>query len=126
VPLVGDIQADGLTVRQLQSSIADKLKDYITAPVVTVTLTRIFSKSVSIVGQVMKPGVFSLGSPMTVMELLARAGGFTLDAKPKKIKIIRKAQGKSVTFPFNYNDMINGRDMKQNILLNNGDIVVVP
>ena len=126
VPLVGDIQADGLTVRQLQDSIAAKLRDYVTTPMVTVTVTKVLSKSVSIVGQVLKPGVFPLGSPTTVMELLARAGGLTLDAKPKKIKVIRKEQGKSITLPFNYNDMIEGKDLKQNILLNNGDIVVVP
>lgn len=126
VPLLGDIQADGLTVRQLQDEIAGKLKDYVTAPVVTVTVIRIFSKSVSIVGQVVKPGVFPLGSPITVMELLARAGGLTLDAKPKKMKIIRKEQGKSITLPFNYNDMINGKNLKQNIFLKSGDIVVIP
>ncbi len=126
MPLAGDILADGFSVKQLQDSIANKLKDYITAPVVTVTVTRIVSKSVSVVGQVSKPGVYPIGSPTTVMEMLARAGGLTLDAKPKKIKIIRKNQGKSITLPFNYNDMINGKDLKQNIILNNGDIVVVP
>jgi polysaccharide export outer membrane protein len=126
LPLVGDIQADGLTVRQLQDSIAIKLKDYITAPIVTVTVVKIFSQSVSVVGQVLKPGVVSLGAPMTVMELLARAGGLTLDAKSKKIKILRKEQGKTITLPFNYNDIINGTNLNQNILLKNGDVVVVP
>jgi polysaccharide export outer membrane protein len=126
MPLAGDVQADGLTVRQLQDAIAEKLKEYVTAPVVTVTVIRIYSQSVSIVGQVLKPGVFSLGAPMTVMELLARAGGLTLDAKSKKIKIIRKEGTNTVTLPFNYNDMISGKDLNQNILLKNGDIVVVP
>jgi polysaccharide biosynthesis/export protein len=95
LPLAGDVLANGLTVKQLQDSIAHKLKDYITTPIVTVTVVKIFSQSVSVVGQVVKPGVFSLGAPMTVMELLARAGGLTLDAKPKKIKILRKDQGKT-------------------------------
>ena len=71
LPLAGDVQADGLTVKQLQDEIADKLKDYITTPIVTVTVVRILSQSVSVVGQVLKPGVISLGAPMTVMELLA-------------------------------------------------------
>ncbi len=126
LPLAGDVLANGLTVKQLQDSIAHKLKDYITTPIVTVTVVKIFSQSVSVVGQVLKPGVFSLGAPMTVMELLARAGGLTLDAKPKKIKILRKDQGKTITLPFNYNDIVNGRDLQQNILLMNGDVVVVP
>jgi polysaccharide biosynthesis/export protein len=126
LPLAGDVQADGMTVKQLQDEIADKLKDYITTPIVTVTVVRILSQSVSVVGQVLKPGVISLGAPMTVMELLARAGGLTLDAKPKKIKILRKEQGKTITLPFNYNDIINGTNLNQNILLKNGDVVVVP
>jgi len=126
LPLVGDLMADGLTVKQLQDTITDKLKDFITAPVVTVTITRIFSKSVSIVGQVQKPGVYTVGSPMTVIELLARAGGPTIDAKTKKIKIFRREDGKTLTFLFNYNDMISGKNLTQNILLRSGDEVVVP
>jgi polysaccharide biosynthesis/export protein len=126
LPLLGDIKAEGLTVKQLQDQVADKLKEYVTAPVVTVTVIRILSQSVSIVGQVPKPGVFSLGAPITIMELLARAGGVTFDAKSKKIKIIRKEGGKSITIPFNYNDMVSGKDLNQNILVKNGDIIVVP
>jgi len=127
LPLIGDLTADGLTVKQLQDTIAGKLKEYyVTVPIVTVTITRIFSKSVSIVGQVQKPGVYTIGSPTTVLELLARAGGLTIDAKGKKIKIFRKEDGKSITFLFNYNDMLNGKNMSQNILLKNGDQIVVP
>jgi polysaccharide export outer membrane protein len=126
LPLVGDVLADGLTVKQLQDTITNKLKEYITAPVVTVTVTKIFSKSVSIVGQVQKPGVYIIGSPTTVFELLARAGGPTIDAKTKKIKIFRKESGKPLTFLFNYNDMISGKNLDQNILLKSGDEVVVP
>ena len=125
-PLVGDVLADGLTVKQLQGTITEKLKEYITAPTVTVTVTRIFSKSVSIVGQVGKPGVYTIGSPMTVIELLSRAGGPTIDAKTKKIKIFRKENGKTLTFLFNYNDIVSGMNLSQNILLKNGDEVVVP
>jgi polysaccharide biosynthesis/export protein len=126
VPLVGDILADGLTVRQLQDSLGEKLKDYVKTPLVTVTVIKVVSKSAALMGQVAKPGVYSLGSPTTVMELLARAGGFTQDAKPKKIKIIRSENGKSITIPFNYNDIIGGKNLQQNILLKNGDIVAVP
>ncbi len=126
LPLIGDIIADGVSVKQLQDTITNRLKEYITAPVVTVTIIRIFSKSVSIVGQVQKPGVYTIGSPMTVIELLARAGGPTIDAKTKKIKIFRKEGGKIITFLFNYNDMVSGKNLDQNILLKSGDEVVVP
>jgi polysaccharide biosynthesis/export protein len=126
VPLIGDLKADGLSVKQLQETISDKLKEYITAPVVTVTVTKIMSRTVSIVGRVTKSGVYAIGSSMTVLELLARAGGLTEDAKPKSIKIFRNEDGKTITFHFNYNDMLAGKNLKQNILLKNGDEVVVP
>ncbi len=125
-PLVGDLVADGLTVKQLQDTLTEKLKEYLTAPVVTVTVTKIYSRSVSIVGQVAKPNVYSLSSQMTVLELLARAGGLTIDAKPKNIKIFRNEGGKTITFRFNYNDMLAGKNLQQNILLKSGDEVVVP
>ncbi len=126
VPLVNDIQASGLTTQQLQDKIAEKLKEFISTPVVTVTVIRIMSQSVSIVGEVQKPGVYSLTAPMTVLELLARAGGVTLDAKTKKIKILRKEDGKTIQFDFNYNDIRNGKSLDKNILLKAGDTVVVP
>jgi polysaccharide biosynthesis/export protein len=126
LPLIGDLKADGLSVKQLQGTIAEKLKEFITAPVVTVTVTKIMSRTVSIVGQVVKSGVYPLGSTMTVLELLARAGGLAEDAKPKNIKIFRNEDGKTITFHFNYNDMIAGKNLKQNIPLKNGDEVVVP
>lgn len=126
LPLAGDIRVNGMTVRQLQDAIAEKLKEFISAPVVTVFVVRISSQSVSIVGQVYKPGVYPIGAPMTVLELLARAGGVTIDAKTKKILILRKSEGKTVTFMFNYHDIIKGKNLNQNILLKSGDVVAVP
>jgi len=126
VPLANDIQASGLTTQQLQDQIAEKLKEFISAPVVTVTVVRISSQSVSIVGEVARPGVYALAAPMTVLELLARAGGVTLDAKTKKIKIIRKEKEKTVQFMFNYNDIKSGKGLETNILLKSGDVVIVP
>jgi polysaccharide export outer membrane protein len=126
IPLLGDIHASGCTAKQLRETIAEKLKDYVAAPVVTVTVIRILSKYVSVVGQVSKPGTYTLGSPTSIMELLARAGGLTIDAKSKKILVIRKDGEKTITIPFNYNDMVNGKDLKQNILVISGDLLVIP
>jgi polysaccharide biosynthesis/export protein len=126
VPLAGEIKADGLTVRKLQDMITANLKEYVNTPVVTVTVIKILSKSVTITGQVPRPGLYPIGSPLTIIELLARAGGLKADASPNKIKIVRKDKGKTSTIPFNYNDMINGSNLKQNIELKSGDIVLVP
>jgi len=126
VPLIGDIQASDLTPMQLQERITERMKEYVAAPSVTIVVLRIGSRSVSIVGQVAKPGIYYLGSPMTVLELLARAGGIGPDAEEKKIAIVRNEGGKSVSYRFNYKDVSRGRKLEQNIELKNGDTVIVP
>ena len=126
VPLVSDIQASGLTPVQLREKIAEKLKEFVASPVVSVMVVRVMSRSVSIVGEVLRAGSYPLVSPMTVLELLARAGGVTLDAKTKKIKIIRKEDGKTIQIPFNYRDIKDGKNLETNIMLKDRDVVVVP
>jgi len=89
-----------------------------------VMVLKIESQRVSIVGNVSKPGTYPLGSPLTVLELIARAGGLTEYANTKNIKIVRKKDG--TTLNFNYKDAIKGKNLKQNVYLENGDIVMVP
>jgi polysaccharide export outer membrane protein len=126
IPLIGDIQASDLTPMQLQARITEKMKEYVSAPSVTIVVLRIGSRSVSIVGEVMKPGIYYLGSPMTVLELLARAGGIKPDANMKKISIVRNEGGRSNSYRFNYKEVSRGVNLKQNIELKNGDVVIVP
>lgn len=126
LPLVGDVQASGLTTKQLQDSITEGLKEYVAAPTVSVVVTRIASLTVSVQGQVAKPGIYYLGSPMTVLELLARAGGIGEYANKKNIAIIRKVDDRTRYFKFNYKDVSMGKNLQQNILLQNGDIIIVP
>jgi polysaccharide export outer membrane protein len=126
VPLIGDIQASELTPMQLQNRIAERMKEFVAAPSVTVVILRIGSRSVSIVGEVAKPGIYYLGSPMTVLELLARAGGIRSDADQKKISIVRKEGTRTISYRFNYKDVSKGKNLKQNIELKNGDVVIVP
>jgi polysaccharide export outer membrane protein len=126
LPLVNDIQASGMTPKQLQEQIAAKLKEFVETPNVNVSVIRILSHSVSIVGQVGRPGPYSLGSPTTVLAIIARAGGLTEFAKAKNIIILRNENGKTKKFPFNYKSVITGNDLQQNILLKSGDTVMVP
>jgi polysaccharide biosynthesis/export protein len=126
LPLVGDIQASGSTPKQLQERITERLKEFVAAPNVTVVVLRITSQSVSIVGQVAKPGVYSVGVPLTVLELLARAGGLREDAKTKKIAIVRKEGDQTRHFTFNYKEVAGGQNLDQNIILRGGDVVIVP
>ncbi len=126
LPLIGDVQASGLTTKQLKERITERLKEFIASPTVAVVVLRIASQSVSIVGQVAKPGVYYLGSPIRVLELLAKAGGLSEYANKKKIAIVRQEGQQTKHFLFNYKDVAKGQNLQQNIILKNGDVVIVP
>jgi polysaccharide biosynthesis/export protein len=126
LPLVNDIQASGTTPNQLQARIAEKLKEFVASPNVNITVIRVNSHTVSVVGMVSKPGIYVLGSPLTVLDMLARVGGVTEYAKTKNIKISRNENGKIRQFSFNYRDAIRGINLQQNIVLKSGDTVLVP
>ena len=126
LPLIGEIKADGLTPKQLEDAITEEFKKYVASPMVSVVVEKINSLTVSVQGEVMKPGIYYLGSPITVLELLARAGGLNEWADEKNIAIIRTEAGKSKYFKFNYKEVSKGQNLKQNIVLKKGDIVIVP
>ena len=126
LPLVNDVQASGLTTNQLAAKIAEGLKKYITSPQVTVGVTEINSRKFFVSGEVARPGAFPLLPNMTVLQALSSAGGLTQFAREKKIYILRMEDGKQVKHPFNYKDVISGKNVEQNIILEGGDIIVVP
>lgn len=127
LPLVGEIQATGLTPLQLEGDIAAKLRNYISELEVTVIVQEINSQKFNILGQVMKPGSYSLTTASTVLDAIAAAGGFRDFAKQKSIYVLRKdATGGETRIPFNYKDVIKGRKPEQNIKLMARDTIVVP
>jgi polysaccharide export outer membrane protein len=126
LPLINDIPAAGNTTRQLQENIAEKLKAFIATPSVSVSIVRIVSQSVSVVGQVVRPGSYPLGNNLTVLEILARAGGLREFANEKAIRVVRKENGKTVQYKVNYKDVIKGKSLQQNISLKSGDVILVP
>jgi polysaccharide biosynthesis/export protein len=126
LPLLNDVQAVGLTSMQLSAVIANGLKKYITNPLVTVTVTEINSRRIYVTGEVTRPGAFPLLPNMTVLQALSGSGGFTQFARSKKIYILRTDEGKQNKIPFNYNDVVGGKKPEQNILLQPGDVIVVP
>ena len=126
LPLINEIEVTGLTTLQLQERIREGLKEFLAAPVVNVAITEIHSQMVYILGEVAKPGAYPLGSPTTVLELIAKAGSFTELAKTKKIVITRKHGNQQIQSYFNYKEFLEGKNLQQNISLNNGDIVIVP
>ncbi len=126
-PLCGVIDARNKTVAQLQQEIGSKLAHFITNPVVTVSLTKINGNRIYVIGQVKKPGAFTVNPRINVLQALSMAGGTTPFASLGSIKILRSSgNGSQVALPFNYNDVVHGNDLAQNITLRAGDVVVVP
>lgn len=126
MPLLNDIQAAGLTPNQLKGQITDGLKKFMTDPVVTVIVAQINSQRVYITGEVTKTGAYPLLPGMTILQALSSAGGFTNFANTKRIYMFRVVNGKRVVFPFNYRDVIHGKNTGQNVVLEAGDTIVVP
>jgi polysaccharide export outer membrane protein len=126
LPLLNDVQAAGLTPTQLAANISEGLKKFITNPQVTVGVNEINSRRVYVTGEVLKPGAFPLQAGMTVLQALTSSGGFTQFAKIKGIYILRTEDGKQVKHEFNYKDVVKGKKPELNILVQPGDVIVVP
>jgi len=126
LPLLNDVQASGLTPSQLAKVLTDGLKKFINEPQVTVTVSEINSRRVYVTGEVAHAGAFPLLPNMTVLQALSSSGGFSQFAKVKAIYVLRNEDGKQVKHPFNYKEVLAGRNAEQNILLLPGDVIVVP
>ncbi len=126
-PLIGDVQAEGLTVSELQEKLTDLLgKDYLVNPQVTVYIEEY--STVSIIGQVTMPGAYPIKGKLTVIQLISLAQGFTKIAAPNKVKVVRrKPDGTTQEILVRVYDIMNkNADTKNDIVLQSGDEVVVP
>jgi len=125
LPLLNEVTVVGMTTDQLREKLTTDAKRYIQDPVVNVGVKQINSRQVSISGQVAKSGTYPLLTSMTVLQLIATAGGLNEYAKQKDIMIIRTENGQTKTFRFNYDEVSHGKNLKQNIDLKPGDQVIV-
>jgi len=125
LPLLNDVQASGLTPRQLADSVTEKLKKYIADPRVTVVVTEINSKRVYLVGEVLHAGATAMLPNMTVLQALSSAG-LNQFANTKGIYVLRTENGKQHKLPVNYRKLVKGEQIEQNYLLQPGDTIVVP
>src|SRR5712691_1047416 len=127
MPLLHDVQASGLTAMQLRDKISTALSEFMPNPEVTVSVSDVRSLRVSILGEVVKPGVLELRGQTTILEVIAMAGGFKDFASPSKITIIRIDEGgKTKSIRFNYNKAVGNGSDEENLVLRSGDVVVVP
>ena len=124
VPLVNDLKAAGLRTDELQNLLIEKLKGFVNEPQVTVIVRVIRSRKVNLVGEVGHQGTYPLNGDMTVLELLAVAGGLGPFAKADSIYILREQDGKKIRIPFHYKKALAGKS--ENTALQPGDLVVVP
>ncbi|NOT21639.1 MAG: polysaccharide export protein [Nitrospiraceae bacterium] len=125
-PLVGDVQAEDRTVEEVRVELVKRLTKYIPNPNVSVAIMKVLSYKVYIVGRVNKPGEYLIGHYTDVLQALSLAGGLTPFASENDIKVIRRVKGQQQVFPFRYADVQKGRDMEKNIVLQRGDVVMVP
>lgn len=125
-PLIGEIPAAGRTVAEVKEEMIEKLKEYVPEPLLNVDVKQINSMIVYVTGRVNNPGRYPVNTRITVLQALSIAGGLNPFAKRSKIKVFRQENGRTVTYPFDYDEVVDGENLQQNIVLNRGDVIVVP
>lgn len=125
-PLIGEITVSDMTVSQLINVLREKLEPYSPDPQISVEVQQTNSLVVYVIGKVNRPGHFAYNGNIDVLQALAMAGGLNPFAKRSSIKILRTEKDGKKEYPFDYDDVIEGKSLAQNILLKRGDVVVVP
>ncbi len=125
-PLVGRLTAAGRTLDEFKTDLEARISRYVPDPVLSVSLTQINSMQVYVIGRVNAPGRYAINTHVTALQALAMAGGPNTFAKRNKIKVIRKDGGQTLMFDFPYDDISKGMRLEENILLERGDVMVVP
>jgi polysaccharide biosynthesis/export protein len=125
-PLINPIKVTNLTITALKKAVTKKLSEYIPDATVTVLLIKIDSLKAYVIGKVQRAGEYPITLETTVLQILAKAGGLTPFASDGNIKILRKKNKKIVNIPFDYGEVEKGKNLEQNIVLQAGDVVLVP
>ena len=126
LPLIGEVEAAGLTPVDLTDQITEKVKEYYKeVPPVSVIVQRATNSSIHIVGEVQRPGSQTLRNGTTLLQAIAFAGGFTPFASTNNIVVIRGSNNNTTTFKVRYKDILSGKKPDDNIILKPGDIIMV-
>jgi polysaccharide biosynthesis/export protein len=126
LPLVNELVVKDRTPIEIQQMLAEKLEPFIKSAAVTVTVREIRSKKVYIIGQIERPGTYDLTRPTSVLQMLTQAGRLLPFAKDKAIYVLRTQGESQQKLPFNYRDVLKGRKMDQNVMLQPGDTIIIP
>lgn len=125
LPMLNDVPAAGMTPEALGVAVSNAATKYVRDPGATVIVKEIRSRKIHIIGEVARPGPVSLGAEMNVLQALGEAGGFIEGADKGDVIIVRNESGKERRFKFNYNDVVKGKNLAQNIRLLPGDTIIV-
>lgn len=126
LPLIGDVNAAGMSINQIQRVIARKVQAFVPNPRVDVSLVSARSYQVFVMGEVRRPGTFTPTSQINVVQALSLAGGFTAFAKQDEMWIVWNSPKGEVRIPFSYGEVLKGQNLDQNVILCRGDTVLVP
>jgi Periplasmic protein involved in polysaccharide export len=125
-PLIGAVKASGKTANQLKNELEKKITPYSPEPTISVMVAEVNGNIVYVIGRTNRPGMFPLHTDVTVLQALSMAGGLTPFADKDSIKIIRTTGANTQVFKFDYDKVSNGKKLEQNIVLQRGDVIVVP
>ena len=125
-PLAGQLEAQGKSVNDVQTALKERLKEYLSDPVVTVSVVNVGGNTVHIMGKVTTPGSFVMSQEIDAMQALSLAGGLSPYAEENNIIVLRRNGTKQQVLPIRYGAIKKGRDLNTNIILKSGDVLIVP
>jgi polysaccharide export outer membrane protein len=125
-PLIGLVVAAGKTADRVRAEMEERLKKFIADPSVTVIVNDVKGNVAYVVGQVNKPGDIVMNPSVNVLQALSIAGGLNPYAKGDGIIVIRSTPAGQSVLSFHYGQVMNGKNLEQNVQLQSGDVVVVP
>ncbi|MFH0828168.1 MAG: polysaccharide biosynthesis/export family protein [Candidatus Omnitrophota bacterium] len=126
-PLIGDVLVKGMTITQLDEEVTRKLSEFVRSPEVSISLKKMGGSKVIVMGEVIHPGIFTVTGAKTVLEAIAQAGGFSRDAVPSSVVLVRGGFLQPQPQRLNLSKVLAGREVqRQNIALQSEDIIFVP
>lgn len=126
LPLIGEVKTNGVGMRELRRQVTEGYSKYLLNPQINLEVISHRSQKVFVLGEVRSPGVFPIDSPISTLEAISRAGGFTLDAKQTSVLLIRGDMAKPELARLDLKRVIKKGDLSQNPVLQKGDVIYVP
>ncbi|MCC5796264.1 MAG: polysaccharide biosynthesis/export family protein [Methylophaga sp.] len=125
-PLAGEMIAEGKAISEVEAELINRLSDYIANPVVNVSVVAVEGNTIHVLGKVQNPGSFVMRQNLRAMQALSLAGGLTPFASENNIIVLRQVNGQQQTLNVRYSDIKRGRALESNVLLQSGDVLVIP